>query len=148
MASKQFELEQVLKYRLDVERLRKEEFVTAKHGFEHAADILKQEEALTEDLAQEFCKRHSELESIEELRMYTDFFARKREEIKNRKEQLDQLGQVLNERREDLLDASKDKKVLESLKEKKAQEFRLAMDQKEQAFMDEIAIQKKEENLT
>jgi len=146
MVSKQFELEQVLKYRLEVERLRKQEFATAKQGFEHAHDELKQEEALAEDLSQEFSQRHSELASIDELRMYTDFFARKREEIKNRKEQLDQLAQVMNERRENLLDATKDKKVLESLKEKKAQEFRQAMDLKEQAFMDEIAVQKKDEN--
>jgi|SRR5450631_60883 len=145
MASKNFELEQVLKYRLEVERLRKQEFATAKQGFEHAHDVLKQEETLAEDLSQEFCQRHGKLECIEELRMYTDFFARKREEIKNRKEQVDHLGQVMNERRENLLDATKDKKVLESLKEKKAQEFKLAMDQKEQAFMDEIAIQKKDE---
>jgi len=144
MVSKQFELEQVLKYRLEVERLRKQEFATAKQGFEHAHDELKQEEALAEDLSQEFSQRHSELASIDELRMYTDFFARKREEIKNRKEQLDQLSQVMNERRENLLDATKDKKVLESLKEKKAQEFKLTMEQKEQAFMDEIAVQKKD----
>jgi flagellar protein FliJ len=78
--------------------------------------------------------------------MYTDFFARKRIEIKNCKEQVDHLGQVMNERRENLLDATKDKKVLESLKEKQALEFKLAMDQKEQAFMDEISVQKKDEN--
>lgn len=146
MASMNFELEQVLKYRLEVERLRKQEFATAKQGFEHAHDVLKQEQALAEDLSQEFCQRHSQLESIEELRMYADFFARKREEIKNRKEEVVHLDRVMNERREYLLDATKDKKVLESLKEKKKLEFRLAMDQKEQAFMDEIAVQKKDEN--
>jgi flagellar FliJ protein len=142
-----FELEQVLKYRLEVERLRKQEFASAKQGFEHAHEVLKQEEILTDELSREFSQRHSELESIEEMRMYADFFARKREEIKNRKEQVEYLGQVMNDRREHLLDATKDKKVLESLKEKKAQEFRLAMDQKEQAFMDEIAVQKKDDTL-
>jgi len=145
VATINFELEQVLKYRLEMERLRKQEFATAKQGFELAHEELKQEEALAEDLSQEFCQRHSELECIEEIRMYADFFARKREEIKNRKEQLEQLGRVMDDRREDLLDATKDKKVLESLKEKKAQEFKLAIEQKEQAFMDEIAVQKKDE---
>jgi flagellar FliJ protein len=139
-----FELEQVLKYRLEVERLRKQEFATAKQSFEHAHDELKQEETLTEDLSQEFSHRHSDLENIDEMRMYADFFARKREEIKNRRVQVEQLGQVMNERRENLLDATKDKKVLESLKEKRTQEFKQAMDQKEQAFIDEISIQKKD----
>ena len=74
--------------------------------------------------------------------MYVDFFARKRVDIKNQKERLDQLGNIVNDRRAFLLDATKDKKVLESLKEQKAREFKLMMEQKEQTFMDEISIQK------
>jgi flagellar protein FliJ len=143
--SKQFELEQVLRYRLDVERLRKQEFATAKQGFEHAHDRLKREEAQARNISQEFFQRQGELDSIEEIRRYSEFFARKREEIKTQKKCVDHLGHVLNEHRATLLDATKDKKVLESLKEKKAHEYRLEMDKKEQAFMDEISIQKKEE---
>jgi len=140
---KQFELEQVLRYRLDVERLRKQEFATAKQGFEHAHDRLKQEEELAQNISQEFSQRQSELDSIEEIRRYSDFFARKREEIKTQKKCVDHLGHVLNESRATLLDATKDKKVLESLKEKKAVEYKQEMDKKEQTFMDEISIQKK-----
>lgn len=142
---KQFELEQVLRYRLDVERIRKQEFATAKQGFEHAHDRLKREEAQARNISQEFYQRQGELDSIEEIRRYSDFFARKRKEIKAQQKQIDYLGHVMNERRATLLDATKDKKVLESLKEKKAQEYRLEMDKKEQAFMDEISIQKNEE---
>lgn len=142
---KQFELEQVLRYRLDVERLRKQEFASAKQGFESAHDRLKQEEALAQNISQEFYHRQNELDSIEDLRMYSDFFARKREEIKTQKKRVDHLGTVLDERRATLLDATKDKKVLESLKEKKATEHKQDMDKKEQAFMDEISIQKKDE---
>jgi len=145
MASRQFELEQVLKYRLEVERLRKQEFAVAKQGFEHAHDQLEHEEALARTLSSEFCHRQGELGSIEELRRYSDFFARKRMEIKSHREHVDHLGRVMNEHRATLLNATRDKKVLESLKERKAHEFRLEMDQKEQAFMDEIAIQKKDE---
>lgn len=144
MASKQFELEQVLKYRTEIERMRKQEFAAAKQDFERASDKLSQEEALVEDLSNEFSHCHGKLDSIEDLRMFSAFFARKREEIKEQKERVDHLGHVLSDRRETMLDATKDKKVLESLKEKKAKEFRLAMDQKEQAFIDEIAVQKKE----
>lgn len=143
MAGKRFELEQVLKYRTEVERMRKQEFASAKREFEQASDQLSREEALVENLASEFCHRHGELESIEEMRRYADFFARKREEIKDRKERVEQLGGIVSERREILLDATKDKKVLESLKDKKTKEFRQAIDQKEQSFMDEIAVQKK-----
>jgi flagellar FliJ protein len=146
MASRQFELEQVLKYRLEVERLRKQDFAVAKQGFEHAHEQLEREEAHNQDLSREFSHRQGELGCIEELRRYSDFFARKRVEIKSHREQVDQLGRVMNERRDTLMNATRAKKVLESLKERKAHEFKLEMDQKEQAFMDEIAIQKKNES--
>ena len=142
---KQFELEQVLRYRLDVERLRKQEFATAKQGFENAYERLVLEEEQASTISNEFSKRQGELDSIEEIRRYSDYFARKRNEIKTQKKHVAQLGHVMNERREVLLDATKDKKVLESLKERKAFEFRQEMDKKEQAFMDEIAVQKKDE---
>ncbi len=145
MASKKFELEQVLKYRTEIERARKQEFAVAKQNLDHACERLSQEKAMLEGLSEEFSNRQGELDSIEDIRMYSDFFGRKRLEVKDQKEQVEQLGRVANDQRDILLDASKDKKVLESLKDKKAKEFRMAMDKKEQEFMDEIAIQKKEE---
>ena len=145
MASKKFELEQVLKYRTEVERARKQEFAVAKQNLDHACERLSQEKAMLEGLSKEYSNRQGELDSIEDIRMYSDFFGRKRLEVKDQKEQVEQLGRVADDQRDILLDASKDKKVLESLKDKKAKEFRMAMDKKEQEFMDEIAIQKKEE---
>ena len=137
-----FKLEQVLNYRCEMEKMRKQEFASAKRDFEHADDRLRRENERVANLSEEFCNRQGELESIQEIRMYVDFFARKRVDIKNQKEQLDLLGNIVNDRRDFLLDATKDKKVLESLKEKKAKEFKLIVEQKEQMFMDEISIQK------
>lgn len=141
---KKFHLEQVLKYRQEMERMCKEEFVSAKHNLEDAYEHLLQVEAQVHNLSEEFCHRQGELNCIEELRHYANFFARKREDIKNQKERVDILGDIMNERRDILLDATKEKKVLESLKDKKAEEFKLAMKLKEQNFMDEIATQKTE----
>ncbi|MDA8429066.1 MAG: flagellar export protein FliJ [Geobacteraceae bacterium] len=143
MADKKFKLEQVLNYRREIEKVRKLDFVSAKLELEHANDVLTQHESHVDELAREFHARQTELNGIEELRRYVDFFARKREEINNQKARIDQLGCVLTDKRDDLLDATRDKKVLESLKGKKAREFRLEMEQKERAFLDEIAIQKK-----
>jgi len=144
VAGKQFELEQVLKYRREIERMRKLEFADAKKELDHAHDKLNEEENATADTAEQFIKCQSELSNIEEMRRYADFFAKKREDIKRQKVRVEQLGVVLDERRETLIDATKDKKVLETMKEKKAREFRIGMEQKEQAFMDEISVQKKD----
>lgn len=142
MKASGFKLEQVLKYRCEMEKMRKQEFASAKRDFEHADDRLRREKERVENLAVEFCNRQGELESIQEIRMYVDFFARKRVDIQNQEEHLDRLGNIVNDRRAFLLDATKDKKVLESLKEQRAKEFKLLVDQKEQTFMDEISIQK------
>ena len=143
MAGIRFKLEQVLVYRKEVERMRKQDFAQAKQAFEHAHECLRQDEEHTGGVSREFCERQGELSSIDEMRMYADFFARKRDEIRQQKERIEQLGEIMDNRREDLLDATKDKKVLESLKEKNAREFREQMALKEQSFLDEISVQKK-----
>jgi flagellar FliJ protein len=135
----------VLNYRREIEKVRKLDFVSAKQELEHANEVLNQQESHVDKLTKEFSTRQKELNSIEEMRRYVDFFARKREDIKNQKERIDQLGSIMSDKRDDLLDATRDKKVLESLKEKKAREFQLEMAQKERTFLDEISIQKKSE---
>ena len=143
MASKTFKLEQVLGYRREMEKLRKQEYASAKHGLELANQELEREENLVGLLTQEFQNCQQEIGCVDDLRMYSDFFSRKREEIKQQKERIGHLDKITNEKRSDLMEASKEKKVLESLKEKKTMEFRLEMATKERNFLDEISIQKK-----
>jgi flagellar FliJ protein len=143
MAGKTFELEQVLMYRREMEKLRKQELAVAKQVLEKANQELRREEELVDLLSQEFQRCQQDLGCIDDMRMYTDFFSRKRGEIKQQKEQIETLDQVMNEKRSDLMEASKEKKVLESLKEKKKAELRMEMAAKERNFLDEISIQKK-----
>ncbi|MDD2540111.1 MAG: flagellar export protein FliJ [Desulfuromonadaceae bacterium] len=143
MAGKIFELEQVLIYRREMEKLRKQEFAAAKQGFELADQELKREEELVKLLSNEYVRCQQDIGCIDDIRMYSDFFARKREEIRIQKERIECLDQIVTEKRFDLMEASKEKKVLESLKEKKAAEFRQETATKERNFLDEISIQKK-----
>jgi flagellar FliJ protein len=143
MTGKRFKLEQVLTYRCEMEKIRRQEFATARHALDRATEQLRQHEDHFASVAREFSARQTELDSVEEIRMYAHFFARKREDIRCQTEQVNHLDQELRDRREHLVNATRDKKVLESLKEKKAREFALLMEQKEQAFLDEISVQKK-----
>jgi flagellar FliJ protein len=143
MAGKIFELEQVLTYRREMEKLRKQEFAAARQVLEQASQELMREEDLVNLLTKEFQRCQQEIVCIDDMQLYTNFFARKREEIKQQKERIECLDVFANEKRSDLMEASKDKKVLESLKEKKAVEFRQEMATKERNFLDEISIQKK-----
>lgn len=143
MAGKTFELEQVLIYRREMEKLRKQELAAARQVLEQADQELKREEAQVTLLTDEFQRCQQKIVCIDDMRMYSDFFARKREEIKQKKERVEQLGEIMAEKRSDLMEASKEKKVLESLKKKKAEEFRQDTATKERNFLDEISIQKK-----
>ena len=143
MAGKTFKLEQVLLYRREMEKLRKQEFATARHGVEQANQVLENKKEQVERLSQDFHRCQQDIECIDDIRMYSNFFAHKREEIKQQKEHIEHLDRIMNEKRSDLMEASKEKKVLESLREKKAEEFRKDMAAKERNFLDEITIQKK-----
>ncbi len=138
-----FTLHQVLNYRADLERLRKQEFATARQDLDRANDKLEQERQEAAELAREFAERNGQIDSVVELQLYADFFARKREQIKQQQERVVALDRILEHRREELVQATQDKKVLESLKEKKELAFRQEQQRKERDFLDEIAVQKK-----
>ncbi len=144
MSSKKgFELHQVLNYRTDLERLRKQEFAAARQDLDQASDKLEQQRNEAATLARDFAERNGQLNSVVELQLYADFFTRKREEIKQQQERVTALDRILEDRRDDLVQATKDKKVLEALKVKKMQAFRQEMQRKERDFLDETAVQKK-----
>jgi flagellar protein FliJ len=143
MAGNVFELEQVLLYRREMEKLRKQEFAVAKHQLEMANEELQREEALVALLSREYQKCQQDMGCIDDMKLYLDFFTRKRVEIQQYGEQIEQLDQIMDEKRSDLMEASKDKKVLESLKKKQAVEFRQLVAVRERNFLDEISIQKK-----
>ncbi len=143
MAGNTFELEQVLLYRREMEKLRKQEFALAKHQLELVNEELEREEALVALLSQEYQKCQQDIGCIDDMKLYLDFFSRKRTEIQQYGEQIEQLDQIMDEKRSDLMEASKEKKVLESLKKKQAFEFRQLIAVRERNFLDEISIQKK-----
>ena len=144
MSSKKgFELHQVLNYRTSLERLRKQEFAAARQDLDRANDKLAREQDEAAALARDFAERNGQLNSVVELQLYADFFARKRNEIKEQQERVVALDRILENRREDLVQATQDKKVLESLKEKKNLAFRQEQQRKERDFLDEISVQKK-----
>jgi len=77
---KHFELQQVLSYRVELEKVCSQEFTAARQDLDAASDRLQQEKQEAENLAQEFCGRQQHIDSIYEMQLYADFFARKREE--------------------------------------------------------------------
>lgn len=137
-----FQLQQVLNYRKEVEKVKKLEFATARHEFEHASDVLSRHEAEADRARVEYNNKQAAGTTANELKLYADFFARKHMDIQFQRIEVDNLNRKMSEKREDLMDAAKEKKALELLKEKQMRAFRREMAERERAFLDEMALQK------
>jgi flagellar FliJ protein len=109
-------------------------------GLEQAHERLRREEERIDRLGSEFMDRQLEGISAVELRLYSDFFRKKESDIKAQRQVVTALDVTVTEKREILVDASRDKKVLEELKKKKIKAFKQDMDEKERAFLDELAL--------
>ena len=141
IAKNGFSLQQVLNYRKEVEKVRKGEFVTAKNALESATDRLQREETKARQLSDELTDKQANGMLAYELQLYSDFSRKQRDQIRQQRQTVDQLDRQVDEKREELLTATKEKKVLETYKEKQVKAHRQAQSEKERLFMDEIAVQ-------
>jgi len=141
MAGHEFRLEQVLKYRKEVEKMHQLELAAAKQQHESARDRLKHEKGAMEALEQDFSQRQLNGIDARELQLYGDFTIRKNRQIQAIRDSLPGLEQAVQERHDDLLVAAKEKKALEVFKEKKMRDLRMQQLNRERAFQDELAIQ-------
>ena len=141
MAGPEFRLEQVLKFRKEVEKMHQLELATARQQHETARERLKGEKTQMEELEREFAQRQMKGIEAKDLQLYGDFSRRKSYEIQQLRESLVGLEKAVQEKREALLTAAKEKKALEVFKEKKMRDLRMEQLYKERVFLDEIATQ-------
>ncbi len=137
-----FGLEQVLNFRKEVEKARKLEFAAARNAFEQARDRLSREEEKIDRLNMEFLDRQMAGICAMELQMYSDFFSKKDTEIKLQRQKVTNLNLEVSAKREILLEAAVDKKVLEELKKKKLKAHEQDLADRERDFLDELALRK------
>jgi len=142
--NKGFKLQQVLNFRKEVEKVRSLELAEIKRELDSATRRLEQEEQRAEMVAEELVHRQISGIDASEMLMYSNFFHRKKKEIKQHREVVDSLDMKVVESRDILLEATRDKKVLESFKEKKVAADMKELSIKERDFIDEISVQKKD----
>jgi flagellar FliJ protein len=134
-----FSLESVLGYRKSLEDgVKKDLSVLGK--------ILLDTEGILASLQDEHERSIKEFElmqkgsvSPKELEMYLNFQKDLKKKIASQAEQLIKVKKDWENKRDELVDASKEKKVLEVLKEKKAEAYRYDFVKSDQKEMDEIA---------
>jgi flagellar protein FliJ len=143
MAQKEFKLQQVLNVREEEEKRCTRAFAAARGAYESACTCLEEAIASINQLDRDVQRQQREGISAVELRMYADFFQRKSVDIRLQRLETETLQRTMDEKRELLVEAAKDKKALEILKEKKALEHKRELAEKERLFLEEIAIRNK-----
>ncbi len=140
MRNKNFRLDTVLKYRKEMEKVCRIEFVEAEQELENANVRLKCEEEEVDRLNHEFMARQQAGLTGLDLHLYSFFFRRKSADLRTQRTNLRILHNEVTEKRETLIDAAKGKKILESLEKKNSMAQQRAIADKEKALMEEIAI--------
>lgn len=135
MASQTFSMEKILDWRSDIEE-------TAKRAVGQVQVKIEAQQAVLENLIRENTKiKHDQLTTtkINDLRHQQLYKALLDEKIIHQKNQLDKTQKELEVAQSKLIEAHKDKKVMEKLKEKELWTASELMKKEEQKELDEIA---------
>jgi len=110
-----------------VERLLREEEGLLRH-------FLSEQEMLQNSLSSELSKKISGVE----LAFHHEYGLALTKAIKNQEEKLQILRKSLDEKRNELIEATKEKKVIENIKKRDIKEYRSSLAREEQNFLDDI----------
>ena len=131
-----FKLQNVLDYRSDIEERIKREFAVALQNFAQQEKILNE---LIQTKDQNMFKPQN-FKTVVEYQNYTRFMEFLEQRIESQRENVRQAKEKLNKKREELIKATKDKSIIEKLKEKAFDEFVFEEDKKEQKLNDDYAL--------
>lgn len=134
-----FKLEALRKFReFEEERVQKE-FSDAQRMRDEAAQKVAQRIALQERTEREFALKQNG-SAASQAAMYRDYLQRLSEEIDILKQKLVVAEKNCEKKRQTLLEAMKNRKALDRLKEKGEQDYKEEQNRDEGKFIDEIAI--------
>ena len=136
-----FRLQQVLNLRRELEKVRKQELAAARNEFDTATKRLRNEEEKAEKLSRELEEKETAGIMALELQLYAEFSRKQSSDIKAQREVVTDLDHKVTEKRENLLSAAKEKKVLETFKDKTIAAQQQERAARERTFLDEIATQ-------
>ncbi|KRQ87056.1 flagellar biosynthesis chaperone [Caloramator mitchellensis] len=131
-----FKLQNVLDYRSDVEERIKREFAAALQNY------IQQEKILNEliNTKDQNLFKPKNFKTVVEYQNYTRFMEFLEQRIESQRENINRAKEKLNKKREELIKATKDKGIIEKLKEKAYDEFLFEEGKKEQKLNDDYAL--------
>lgn len=134
-----FRLQKALEHRVEEEDRLKKEFLVKKNRLDSEKEILLQKEKLIEETIHKFNSiRMGSLNALS-LRNYETYLKKIKQEKLVQEEVLDQWRKITEEAKELFVEARKERKILEKLKEKKHEIYKQEELKNEQKFIDELS---------
>ena len=137
-----FNLQVVLTYRKRIEEGLQMELSRTQRELESAKQVffaLQREKGFYEE---ELVKREAREVNIHESILYRDYLKGMNKKIKAQKESVAQAKIAVDKKQEELLIATKKRKVLEKVREKHMKEFMDGLEHKERIFTDEMGVRR------
>lgn len=135
-----FRLQKVLDYRKQLEEKRILEFADTKKRLDCEKETLKKLKRERADLISRLEKMGENKLSAADASIYLSYISHIKDEENDGEDIVCQIGKELKEKRAKLVDASKKKRILEILKEKKLKEYKVSLISREQKELDEAGI--------
>ncbi len=137
---KPFTLNTVLNYRVQLEKMAQNRLLLAEKKRTEILVQLQEKQTLFQKLIRESAQRQSEGIEVVELIRYEERIEFVKNELAALQKVLAERDEAVRKERENTLQKSKERKVMEKLKEKQDAAWQFYLDKKEAAMLDEIAV--------
>lgn len=136
----QFRLQPVLDYRKALEDKLMLEFADVKRRLDGERETLERMRCEVTDLVSQLKARGERRLSAPDVSFYLSYINYLRGEEKRQAEIVSRVGEELEEKRTELVEAAGKRKILEVIKEKQLKDYRITLTRREQKEMDEASI--------
>ncbi|MCX8044267.1 MAG: flagellar export protein FliJ [Desulfobacterota bacterium] len=137
-----FKLSSLLFYRRQLEDMAQLDFSNAVQAWHQETAKLEQYQTLWRFCLEQWRKAQEGIVSIHEIELYQRYMLRLREEIRLQIEKVRQCISVMDEKRDKLLQAQKERKIIEKLHDYEYERYRGDLARREARFHDEISTQR------
>ena len=137
-----FNLQVLLDYRKRIEEGFQIELSLIQRELENARQALLSSQQEKTHYEEELAEREAREVNLQESILYRDYLRGIRKKIQEQRDRVASIKIEFDKKQEELLAATKNRNVLEKVKEKHAKEFIQELEKKERAFVDEVGIRR------
>jgi flagellar FliJ protein len=135
-----FNLEPVLNQRKSVEESLQKELVVLKKLLADEKKTLAVFKKAENEASKKLQQKKKKSVTVFDILLYVRFIEKLSMDIEKQEERISDVKTICDEKREDLVEAMKNRKAIEKLKEKSFKKYQQEVANKEQVFLNEVAI--------